>query len=85
MVVGELHIENSLCSCWLCSLLNMQNFKEWAEEFDAYSSQSNEILDTLQLFIQMTAKGKTNSQADNLSVQVYIRPHKSISCFRSWK
>ena len=52
----------------------MQNFKEWAEEFDAYSSQSNEILDTLQLFIRMSAKGKTNSQADSLSVQVLGHP-----------
>ena len=64
----------------------LQNFKEWAEEFDGYSSQSNEILDTLQLFIKMTAKGKTERallQSDSVSIQVYMCMHIMDYVFRS--
>lgn len=54
----------------------LQNFKEWAEEFDAYSGQTNEILDTLQLFIQMTLKGtieQAPSRPASLSMEVWTK------------
>lgn len=36
------------------------NFKEWAENYHAYTYQTREILDVLELFIQMTVRGKIN-------------------------
>lgn len=50
---------------------NVQNFKEWAEDFDAYSNQSNEILDTLDLFIQLTKKKlQASSRPASFSAEV---------------
>ncbi|XP_064397866.1 uncharacterized protein LOC135344565 [Halichondria panicea] len=34
------------------------NFKEWAEDFHGYTYQTKEILNTLELYIQMTIRGR---------------------------
>ena len=53
------------------SFCDVQNFKEWAEDFDAYSNQSNEILDTLDLFIQLTKKKlQASSRPASFSTEV---------------
>lgn len=36
----------------------MQNFKEWSEDFHGYTYQTREILNTLELYIQMTIQGR---------------------------
>ena len=82
-ILGYLPVEENWCtlpiSKWMnwysqqcfTSFCDGQNFKEWAEDFDAYSNQSNEILDTLDLFIQLTKKKlQASSRPASFSTEV---------------
>ena len=47
-------LQSSLSS----SLLPLQDFKEWDQAYHAYTYQTREILELLELFVNMTFKGR---------------------------
>ena len=55
-----------------------QNFKEWAEDFHGYTYQTKEILNTLELYIQMTIRGRID-QAPSKPPSISSGPDTGVS------